>query len=319
MLWIDKKYVGLVSSRLNRFKQKSDTLWSFRCPLCGDSQKDAKKTRGFLYVNKDSIWFKCHNCSRSLSLGYFLKNIDVSLYNAYNLEKFEGKNSNTNFDKPKVSNFLKTESLLDIGAIPARKSIRAMDYLHSRRIPENRIDDLFYIRDFSQLSLLNRQYEGRLLSEERIIIPFISKSNEMFGLTGRSIGSGKRYVNIKLSEGKMFYGFQHINFKEPIYACEGAFDSMFLQNCIAVLNSGLHSMKNYILIFDNEPRNKDIIKNMRKALDTNKMLIWPSEWKYKDINEAIIDGVSQKDIQELVYKNVFEKLELRMKFERWIR
>ena len=62
---IDSKYIGLVSSRLQ--KVKAD-LYNFRCPICGDSQKHKNKARGYMYPVKADMNFKCHNCGASLSI-----------------------------------------------------------------------------------------------------------------------------------------------------------------------------------------------------------------------------------------------------------
>ena len=35
---IDSKYIGLVSSRLQKFKRVKANLYNFRCPICGDSR-----------------------------------------------------------------------------------------------------------------------------------------------------------------------------------------------------------------------------------------------------------------------------------------
>ena len=49
---IDSKFIGLVSSRLDRFKKVKANLYNFRCPICGDSEKQKNKARGYLYQIK---------------------------------------------------------------------------------------------------------------------------------------------------------------------------------------------------------------------------------------------------------------------------
>ena len=44
---IDVKYINLISSRLSKFKRVKPNLYNFRCPICGDSQKNKNKTRGY--------------------------------------------------------------------------------------------------------------------------------------------------------------------------------------------------------------------------------------------------------------------------------
>ena len=95
---IDSKFIGLVSSRLNRFKKVKANLYNFRCPICGDSQKHKNKARGYFYAVKVNTNFKCHNCGASFSFNNFLKQFDSSLHKQYVMEKFkEGFAGGKNF------------------------------------------------------------------------------------------------------------------------------------------------------------------------------------------------------------------------------
>ena len=101
---IDSKFVGLVSSRLEKFKRVKANLFNFRCPICGDSKKNRTKTRGYIYAVKINTNFKCHNCGSSMSFNNFLKQIDPSLQKQYAMEKFKEGFSGKNFviDEPKL-------------------------------------------------------------------------------------------------------------------------------------------------------------------------------------------------------------------------
>ena len=77
---IDSKYIGLVSSRLQKFKKVKADLYNFRCPICGDSQKHKNKARGYMYPVKADMNFKCHNCGASSTLSNFIKTLDPVLY-----------------------------------------------------------------------------------------------------------------------------------------------------------------------------------------------------------------------------------------------
>ena len=85
---IDSKFIGLVSSRLEKFKKVKPNLYNFRCPLCGDSKKSKSKTRGYIYGIKTNTNFRCHNCGASMSFNNFLKQIDTVLQKQYAMEKF---------------------------------------------------------------------------------------------------------------------------------------------------------------------------------------------------------------------------------------
>ena len=136
-----------------------------------------------------------------------------------------------------------------------------------------------------------------------------------------------RYINVNLSDGEKIYGYKYLNFTrtprhvtKDIYVTEGAFDSMFVNNAIAVSGINLKKVRlqNLILIFDNQPRNKEVVKVMAKHVaEKHTMVIWPNDFKYKDINEAIIDGVNSETINDILYKNTFRGLTLELKFRGW--
>ena len=69
-----------------------------------------------------------------------------------------------------------------------------------------------------------------------------------------------------------------LDIKNPFYVVEGPFDSMFLPNCIAMAGSdvGLKDQTDIAsamdegmgtIVFDNEPRNKEIIARMEKVIE----------------------------------------------------
>ena len=90
---VDSKYIGLVSSRLSKFKRVKADLYNFRCPLCGDSQKHKNKARGYVYPLKADMNYKCHNCGASSTFSNFLKTLDPTLHKQYVFEKFQTRNT----------------------------------------------------------------------------------------------------------------------------------------------------------------------------------------------------------------------------------
>ena len=102
MMWLDKKYLNLISHKLERFAWKGDRLANMRCPLCGDSHKNKLKARGYAFELKGSLMYKCHNCSASMSIPAFVKIIDETLYREYMMEKFGAANNATTNTEPKL-------------------------------------------------------------------------------------------------------------------------------------------------------------------------------------------------------------------------
>ena len=93
--FIDVKYINLLSAKLPKFKRKSDYLFNFRCPHCGDSKKSSTKARGFVYRKKNDMFFKCHNCGMGQSLGNLIKFLDPIMYKEYALERFKDGKTDT--------------------------------------------------------------------------------------------------------------------------------------------------------------------------------------------------------------------------------
>ena len=58
---VDSKFIGLVSPRLQKFKKVKADLYNFRCPICGDSQRNKSKTRGYLYSVKMGQMLAVHD------------------------------------------------------------------------------------------------------------------------------------------------------------------------------------------------------------------------------------------------------------------
>mgnify|MGYP003333864668 FL=1 len=73
-----------------------------------------------------------------------------------------------------------------------------------------------------------------------------------------------------------------------------------------------------VLIFDNEPRNKEIVKMMNDAIKSNNyIVIWPDTIEAKDINEMIMSGMSQSEVESIISSNTFSGLEAQTKFVFW--
>ena len=97
MLWVDKKYLRLISSRFRNSKWKTEDLLNHACPYCGDSEKNPHKARGYHFVYKETFFYKCHNCGESKSFAKFLKEQDSTLWKQYSVEKFYKKAPTLNY------------------------------------------------------------------------------------------------------------------------------------------------------------------------------------------------------------------------------
>lgn len=318
----DDKYINLLSSRLEKFKKIKINLYNFRCPLCGDSQKNKNKTRAYLYSVKNNTNFKCHNCGASLSFNNFLKQLDPTLYKQFSLEKFKQGFSGNNFvvGEPKFD-FKKPIFRKKIDLPKASENEISKKYLESRLLDSNQF---YFAEKFKQWTNTQKQtFDIIRKDESRIIIPLYDFGGSLIGFQGRALGfSNVKYITVMLNEDSpKIYGLNNLNLNEEVYVTEGPFDSTFVENSIALCGADgdLKSLgiRNYVWIYDNEPRNIDIVRRIEKCINNGeKVIIWPSTIKQKDINDMVISGHSIMNVLKL---NTYKGLEAKVKFIEWKR
>ena len=316
---VDAKYISLLSTRLEKFKKVKPTLYNFRCPICGDSKKNKNKTRGYIYPVKANTNFKCHNCGASMSFNNFLKKVDPPLHKQYTMEKFKegftGKNfvaeePQLKFEAPKFKKKLKLPKAIE--------SPRASGYLMARRLDPSRF---YYAEKFKKFAnSLKPTFESTKHEEERIVIPLFYNDN-LVGFQGRSLGESKvKYITVMLDDdAPKIYGLDTIDKNERVYITEGPFDSTFIRNACAMCGADAvldnWGISNRVWVYDNEPRNREIVNRISRTIDTgDSVVIWPSHIEEKDINDMVMNG---HDVQKLVESNTYSGLEAQLKFATW--
>jgi predicted RNA-binding Zn-ribbon protein involved in translation (DUF1610 family) len=317
---VDSKYVGLVSSRLQKFKRVKADLYNFRCPICGDSQKNKNKTRGYIYSVKNNTNFKCHNCGASMSLNNFIKELDPMLHKQYTMEKFKEGHTGKNFvvEQPKFE-FVKPVFKRNLNLPKASEVPIAREYLTKRKLnPEK-----FYFADkFKEWTNTQKVMFDTIGRDEcRIIIPMYNEDKNLIGFQGRSLVPNLvKYITVMLDEdAPKIYGLDQVDSSKPIYIVEGPFDSTFIQNAVAMcgsdVNIGSFGWSNYIYVFDNEPRNREIVNRISKTIDRgDKVVIWSTSIEQKDINDMVLAGLN---VQSVVESNTYSGLEAKIKFNNW--
>jgi len=64
-----------------------------------------------------------------------------------------------------------------------------------------------------------------------------------------------------------------------------------------------------VFIFDNEPRNKQIIDRMYRVVEKDyELVIWPEGQEEKDINDMILQGKTKSQIQNIITENTYSGL-----------
>ena len=319
---VDSKYIGLVSSRLQKFKRVKADLYNFRCPICGDSQKHKNKARGYFYQVKMNTNYKCHNCGASLSFNNFLKQIDSTLHKQYTMEKFKEGHTGKNFvvEEPKFDfkkpTFKKKIDLPKASEVPIAKK-----YLENRGLNPTKF---YFASKFKEWVNTKKQtFDTIRRDESRIIIPMYDTERNLIGFQGRSLGPNSvKYITVMLNDdAPKIYGLDQIRRDAPVYVTEGPFDSTFIRNSIAMCGADADVSRwgigDPVWIYDNEPRNTEIVKRVQAAISSKQaVVIWPSNILEKDINDMVLFG---HDVQTIVEENTYSGLEATIKFNNWKR
>jgi len=334
MLYVDLKYISLVSPHLRNFKQKNRTLFNFSCPVCGDSERKKSKARGFFYQHGNTMIYKCHNCSAGMGVANFLKSCFPTYYDEYIFERYKSGVENS---QPKISVAKMVKVPLHTFKSSHAQKISELDdthyakqYVKQRQLPESVYSKLYFTQDFDRLvdDIFPQKYTNLAKNESRLVIPFFDKDNKILGLQGRSFSAEKalRYITIRASNNiNLIYGLDRLDTNKTVYVVEGPLDSLFIPNGIAAANSDLASASkkipnnpNTILVYDNEPKNKEIVKLMEDSIRSgHSVCIWPHEIKQKDINEIILSGLSQQQLLDVINQNAMSGLRAELEFSKW--
>ena len=335
MDYIEQKYILLLSPQLSLFKKKSNSLYNFRCPYCGDSQKHKTKARGYIFPKGNSFIYKCHNCSVSTSAVKLIKYVDEKLYNQLITEKYrEDKQHKDIKESPaeKLSTTLKQMFKQSNSKLRSLKKVSQLEDNHparqfvlQRNIPFNKHYKIYYAPQFYKWvnTVVENKFSSLQNDHPRLILPFYDADGRMFAFQGRALGlENPKYITIKVNDEKQkIYGLDDVDWSKRVYVVEGPIDSLFLDNCIATAQSDLRvDGDDVVLIPDNEPRNNEVVKQVKTYIDGNfNVVIWPSDIKEKDINEMILSGKTERDIKDIIARNTYNGLLARTKLSEWKR
>ena len=338
-LSVESKYIGLISHRLRNFKRKQDYLWNFSCPICGDSKKNHLKARGYVYKKGNNLFYSCKNCGIGTSLGKLLENVDGSLYKEYVLERYKsGESGFSNFKEPTFNvpsprfDKLDKPKIFEHAEFCSNLSSEhfCLAYLKNRQIPKEFYSQLLFTSHYKKfIDALVPNHGKKLIDDARVIIPFYDVYNNLIAVSGRALETSDktlRYITIRTtdSEEKLVFGMDRVSVHEPVRVVEGPLDSLFIKNCVASADANLAivaeniSAGKKVLIFDNEPRNKEIVKLMQESIKSNhNIVIWPNTIQAKDVNEMIMSGISVDEIESIISSNTFNGLQAQTKFVFW--
>lgn len=306
--------MNLLGSHLQLFKQRKNNpyLATFRCPICGDSHRNKLKTRGYAFQHSQHLFVYCHNCNYSASFRKFLKSQNPYLYDEFALELFK-ENAHgkpiTEVEEvfvtpvPVKSRTPDSSGLFDL-VVPSITSPTLIHYLRQRKIPENKWKYIFYTDDFSLL--VKKVFPEKYISEpkhQRLVIPFYDPSGkEVVGISARVLPDAdpmkhKRYYTISHPGYPKLWKPNDLDTTKTVYVTEGVMDAFFLDNACSMLGSSIDTgvlrtmFDDFVIVFDNEARNRQIIDQMeRKVKEGCKIIVWSNRTKGKDINEMAENG-----------------------------
>ena len=332
-MWLQQKYIGLISSRLERFRRINSTTYNFRCPVCGDSTTNKYKARGYLFPKDGGgHLFHCHNCHITLGFEKFLKVIDSVLHSEYVQEKLKEKygtkektETEVFEEKMKPPVFVSTtplKQLKKVSQLPYNHPVKK--YVENRNIPTSYHFKLFYAPKFKKFvnTLIPNKFENTQNDEPRLIIPFLNEDKKLIGFQGRAFSkTSLRYITIMLDDNApKIFNLDTCDRTQQHFIFEGPIDAMFVKNSMAMAGQSInwdYCNENSVFVFDNEPRSKETCKKIEQVIDKGySVVFFPTTIHEKDINDMILANTSI-DIDRLLVDNVHNGLQAKLHLQEW--
>jgi len=262
---------------------------NFKCPICGDSKRDESKMRGWYNLDKDVYW--CFNCQEAsnfeqLMMIYtnkedmqafiidFLKGNEklfTELVHTSGVPPREQKREEK-LQKITYNNFLLNSCVLISHAIPVP------DYV-TKWMSDNKLKDtgypFYYCKDKE-----TRFYD-------RTIIPFFDRDGDCVYFQARTMSDDPRkYIN-PVGDKTVLFGESNVDLFKPIPMLEGPLKSLFVENAMSCMSSGLSKYQvkkledmgikgRVIVMFDNDKAGIDgALKMTHKGF---RVFVYPDSW-----------------------------------------
>jgi hypothetical protein len=299
------------------------------------------KARGYIYRAKTDLFVKCHNCGYGTNIGNLIKYVDPVLYDEYVLERYKGGASPYNSHKD-VTPILERASTNDLLEDDILSSLTRLDtlaltnpkhpaikYIENRKIPRDKWYLLYFAPKFkSYTNTVTPKFVEPIEGDHpRMIIPYFTNAGKCFAYQARAYGNEEpKYYTIKVDETQeKIYGLDRIDYSKRILVVEGPIDSLFLPNALAVSGASFDTptirqlLVNATIVMDNEPRNKDIVKQLEKYINLGySVCMFPEHIEHKDINEMILHGgMTADEILEVINTNTYCGIEAKLRYSEW--
>lgn len=338
-LYTQRIFADQVGARLEKFRVQSYSPYraNFRCPICGDSQKNKHKKRGFFIQKDNRLLFYCHNECGTIGFERFLKEYYGDIYTTYKFDLFKSMRDNKSYIPEDVIEEPEEETIIlerEIELDLATEHSIANNYIRSRKIPERFYDDIYFTDRFHAYinEIIPHKFPDVVadVNEPRIVLPLRGYDNKIFGVISRSLSENaqSRYLTIKYDEDSpKIFGLDRINRNELAYICEGPIDSFFIDNCCAIAGTDgnpdtvFSNKTEYAMILDNQPRSPSVLKKYEMYINRGcQIVIWPRKIIYKDINDCIVKGgMTIPEINSLIRSHTYRDLKAKIMFNEWRR
>ena len=330
MLWLDRKYAGLVKSSLQLPKDVGSSI-NFRCPYCGDSEKNKYKRRGYLIQGKDNFYYYCHNCNAHRSMSDFLKEQSPALHREYVLEILaERKKDEPAAPVPKPEAPKTAPAAHAVACSPSVLTLpvdhAAPAYLRKRKIPASRWGSIFYTESWADdvNATLPRKMHWR--HNGRPALVFVARKDGVVqGAQARFLDGDEnsRYVTANFfPEEPLIWGIDDIDRSKRVYVMEGIFDAISIGNAVACLGThvsqeALDAIPRPVLVPDNEPRNETVMRNLSKHIDAGReVVVWSPGCRWKDVNKMLEEGL---DVESILAERTMSGIPARLAFSLYTR
>lgn len=270
---------------------------NFSCPICGDSAKDQRKARGHIYEDTQRAIYVCYNGCPTTSAMKLLKQLNEPLYHEYMVSNFKDFGHSADVVKPLANRLV---PILDV----KNSSLEAERYAENRMIPKDHKNVRFStVGEMARVAGDN--FEKFYQNESPCVALLVrNRRSKLCNIICRlvSVKAGySKYLNFKMSDELAFFGMDTLDFSKPVHILEGAIDSLFVENSIAIsgvakgreaiewlLDNGVTDIS---VVPDNDTwTNIQVASGMVGRLEQYDIMYKVMINRFKDINECIVKG-----------------------------
>jgi hypothetical protein len=200
-----------------------------------------------------------------------------------------------------------------------------------RKLSQFLLDETYYVTETKTISEAFGVDSEGVSSCSRVLFPIwdITKS-KLLSVTMRDITGKEKNKYLTLRNNRydtpLLFGIERLNLSTTILVFEGPIDSTFIPNGCAVGNGGVGSAISHpdlvgcdmIFVFDNQPRHKQVVSSMSKAIDQGlRVAFWDEDIHEKDVNDCIMNGIAVSKLLDMFLSSPNTLLKRKLQFSKW--